>query len=123
MRWATDERRLAEACRAVLKFMHRQAIACTWGRADLAFSEMMSLETAKRVWQARLDPRRQPSRRPIRMPPRPRSTEASWHKPNSKAAESCIMHGLFVGWPLNLVTARGVRWDSREFSSEWNAEV
>jgi TnpA family transposase len=59
MRWAADERRLAEACGAVLTFMHRHAVASTWGRADLASSDMMSLETAKRVWQARLDPRRQ----------------------------------------------------------------
>jgi TnpA family transposase len=29
------------------------------GRSDLASSDMMSLETTKRVWQARLDPRRQ----------------------------------------------------------------
>jgi TnpA family transposase len=59
MRWAADERRLAEACSAVLTFMHRHPIAATWGRSDLASSDMMSLETAKRVWQARLDPRRQ----------------------------------------------------------------
>jgi len=59
MRWAADERRLAEACGAVLAFMHRHAVATTWGRSDLASSDMMSLETTKRVWQARLDPRRQ----------------------------------------------------------------
>jgi TnpA family transposase len=59
MRWAADERRLAEACSAVLTFMHRFSVATTWGRSDLASSDMMSLETAKRVWQARLDPRRQ----------------------------------------------------------------
>jgi TnpA family transposase len=59
MRWAADERRLAEACSAVLTFMHRHPVATTWGRADLASSDMMSLETTKRVWQARLDPRRQ----------------------------------------------------------------
>src|ERR1700679_4246476 len=58
MRWAADERRLAEACGAVLTFMHRHAIATTWGRSDLASSDMMSLETTKRVWQARLGPRR-----------------------------------------------------------------
>jgi TnpA family transposase len=39
--------------------MHRHAVATTWGRSDLASSDMMSLETTKRVWQARLDPRRQ----------------------------------------------------------------
>ena len=59
MRWVADEHRLADACSAVLTFMHRHPIATTWGRADLASSDMMSLETAKRVWQARLDPRRQ----------------------------------------------------------------
>jgi hypothetical protein len=59
MRWAGDERRLAEACTAVLGYMHRHPIAATWGRSDLASSDMMSLETRQRVWQARLDPRRQ----------------------------------------------------------------
>jgi TnpA family transposase len=59
MRWAGDERRLALACQAVLEFMQRHAIATTWGRADLASSDMMSLETSRRVWQARQDPRRQ----------------------------------------------------------------
>jgi hypothetical protein len=46
MRWAADERRLADACGAVLTFMHRHAVATTWGRADLA-SDMMSLETRR----------------------------------------------------------------------------
>ena len=59
MRWAGDERRLTEACQAVLEFMQRHAIAASWGRADLASSDMMSLETSRRVWQARQDPRRQ----------------------------------------------------------------
>ena len=59
MRWASDERRLAEACSAVLAFMQRHPIASSWGRSDLASSDMMSLETSKRVWQARVDRRRQ----------------------------------------------------------------
>jgi TnpA family transposase len=59
MRWAGDERRLRLACQAVLEYMQTHPIAATWGRADLASSDMMSLETSKRVWQARLDPRRQ----------------------------------------------------------------
>jgi TnpA family transposase len=58
MRWAGDERRLAQACQAVLEFMQRHPTATTWGRSDLASSDMMSMETTKRVWQARLDPRR-----------------------------------------------------------------
>jgi TnpA family transposase len=59
MRWAGDERRLAQACVAVLGYMHRHPIAANWGRSDLASSDMMSLETRQRVWQARIDPRRQ----------------------------------------------------------------
>ena len=59
MRWAGDERRLAEASAAVLAHMRRHPIAATWGRSDLASADMMSLETRQRVWQARLDPRRQ----------------------------------------------------------------
>ncbi len=59
MRWAGDERRLAQACQAVLLFMHRHPIAAAWGRTDLASADMMSLETSRRVWQARIDPRRQ----------------------------------------------------------------
>src|SRR3546814_17868781 len=58
MRWARDERRLSQACQAVLEFMQRHPIAATWGRSDLASSDMMSMETTKRVWQAWLDPRR-----------------------------------------------------------------
>ena len=53
-----DERRLGLACQAVLEFMQGHPIATTWGRSDLASSDMMSMETTKRVWQARLDPRR-----------------------------------------------------------------
>ena len=58
MRWAADERRLAQASQAVLAFMQRHPIAESWGRADLASADMMSMETTKRVWQARIDPRR-----------------------------------------------------------------
>src|SRR5258708_6961459 len=59
MRWAGDERRLAEASAAALAYMRQHPIAATWGRSDLASSDMMSLETRQRVWQARIDPRRQ----------------------------------------------------------------
>ena len=61
MRWAGDERRLNQACQAVLQFMQRHPIAATWGRTDLASSDMMSMETTQRVWQARQDPRRNTS--------------------------------------------------------------
>jgi TnpA family transposase len=61
MRWAGDERRLSQACHAVLEFMQRHPIAATWGRTDLASSDMMSMETTQRVWQARQDPRRNTS--------------------------------------------------------------
>ena len=59
MRFAADERRLAQASRAVLEYMHRHPITAAWGRSDLASSDLMSLETSRRVWQARIDPRRQ----------------------------------------------------------------
>ena len=58
MRWAGDERGLAQAYTAMLSYMHRHPIA-SWRRSNLASSDMVSLETRQRVWQARLDPRRQ----------------------------------------------------------------
>lgn len=58
MRRIADERALRQAADAVLQFMHRHPITEHWGRADLASSDMMSLETARKVWQARADPRR-----------------------------------------------------------------
>src|SRR3546814_18455292 len=53
MRWARDERRLSQACQAVLEFMPRHPIAATWGRADLASSEIMNMETTTQRWHAR----------------------------------------------------------------------
>lgn len=53
-----DERKLRQAADAVLVFMHQHPIAQHWGRADLASSDMMSLETTRTVWRARADPRR-----------------------------------------------------------------
>ncbi|UBM07889.1 Tn3 family transposase [Cupriavidus metallidurans] len=53
-----DERKLRQAADAVLGFMHQHPIAQHWGRADLASSDMMSLETTRTVWRARADPRR-----------------------------------------------------------------
>lgn len=58
MRMVADERKLRQAADAVLEFMNRHPIAAHWGRAELASSDMMSLETARTVWQARADPRR-----------------------------------------------------------------
>ncbi|MEQ5844410.1 MULTISPECIES: Tn3 family transposase [Paraburkholderia] len=58
MKRLEDERTLRTAADAVLRFMHEHPIAAHWGRADLASSDMMSLETTRTVWQARADPRR-----------------------------------------------------------------
>lgn len=58
MHRVADERVLRQAADAVLDFMHRHPIAEHWGRAELASSDMMSLETTRTVWQARADPRR-----------------------------------------------------------------
>jgi TnpA family transposase len=38
--------------------MHRHPISATWGRSDLASSDMTSMETSQRVFVARNDPRR-----------------------------------------------------------------
>lgn len=53
-----DERKLRQAADAVLTYMHQHPLARHWGRADLASSDMMSLETTRTVWRARADPRR-----------------------------------------------------------------
>ncbi len=58
MKRLEDERMLRKAADAVLEYMHEHPIAAHWGRADLASSDMMSLETTRTVWQARADPRR-----------------------------------------------------------------
>ncbi|WP_162071090.1 Tn3 family transposase [Burkholderia sp. THE68] len=58
MKRLADERKLRLAADAVLEFMHEHPIAAHWGRSDLASSDMMSLETTRKVWQARADPRR-----------------------------------------------------------------
>lgn len=58
MKRLEDERMLRLAADAVLEFMHEHPVAAHWGRADLASSDMMSLETTRAVWQARADPRR-----------------------------------------------------------------
>ncbi|AUT66534.1 Tn3 family transposase [Paraburkholderia terrae] len=58
MKRLEDERMLRLAADAVLEFMHEHPVAACWGRADLASSDMMSLETTRSVWQARADPRR-----------------------------------------------------------------
>ncbi|MBU9546209.1 Tn3 family transposase [Burkholderia multivorans] len=58
MKRLADERMLRTAADAVLEFMHEHPIAAHWGRADLASSDMMSLETTRTIWRARADPRR-----------------------------------------------------------------
>lgn len=52
MKRLADERKLRLAADAVLEFMHEHPIAAHWGRSDLASSDMMSLETTRKVWQA-----------------------------------------------------------------------
>src|ERR1700677_433479 len=49
MRWAGDERRLADASATVLAFMRQHPIAATWGRSDLDSSDIMDLEARPRV--------------------------------------------------------------------------
>src|SRR3546814_17353378 len=49
MRWERDERRLSQACQAVLEFMQRHPIAATRGRSDLASSARKSVESGQSV--------------------------------------------------------------------------
>lgn len=58
MKRLCDERLLRQASDAVVQYLHRFGIAGHWGRANLASSDMMSLETERSIWQARADPRR-----------------------------------------------------------------
>ena len=53
-----DDRKLRLASDAALQYVLRFEIAKHWGRAELASSDMMSLETPRAIWQARADPRR-----------------------------------------------------------------
>jgi hypothetical protein len=58
MNRVADVRTLQQAADAVLEFMRRHPIVEHWGRADLATSDMISLETTRTVWQTRADPGR-----------------------------------------------------------------
>lgn len=58
MRWLEQETQVREANAMVFEYMHSHPIAQHWGRADLASSDMMSLETSRNMWSARADPRR-----------------------------------------------------------------
>ncbi|MBB3262128.1 hypothetical protein F4827_007008 [Paraburkholderia bannensis] len=58
MKRLEDKRTLRLAADAVLEFVQEHPVAAHWGRADLASSDTMSLETTRTVWQARADPRR-----------------------------------------------------------------
>ncbi|MDG0854458.1 Tn3 family transposase [Roseateles puraquae] len=53
-----SERQLRASADAVFQYMQQFEIAGHWGRADLASSDMMSLEIPRNIWQARADPRR-----------------------------------------------------------------
>ena len=52
-----EEGRLAEANSTVVQFMRRHPIVSEWGTPGLASSDMMSVETSRRLWNARVDPR------------------------------------------------------------------
>ena len=52
MKRLCDERLLRQASDAVVQYLPRFGIAGHWGRANLASSDMMSLETERSIWQA-----------------------------------------------------------------------
>jgi TnpA family transposase len=59
MRRLEDEALLRRANEDVLAFMHRHPIARLWGNGLAASADMMSLDTTRRLWMSRVDPRRQ----------------------------------------------------------------
>ena len=58
MRVLESPGRLQNAIQRVVEFMNGHAITHTWGDGTLASSDMMSLETSRHLWYARIDPRR-----------------------------------------------------------------
>ena len=58
MRVLEEEGRLADANLCVVQFMRRHPVVAHWGKEGLASSDMMSVEASRRLWNARIDPRR-----------------------------------------------------------------
>lgn len=58
MRGLEDDRGFRRANDAAVAFMRRHPIAKHWGEGTTASSDMMSLETSRHLWRARMDPRR-----------------------------------------------------------------
>jgi TnpA family transposase len=58
MRGLEDERGFRHANEAAVAFIRRHPIAKYWGEGKTASADMMSLETSRRLWRARMDPRR-----------------------------------------------------------------
>jgi TnpA family transposase len=53
-----DAQRIRMANDVVASFQRQQAVVQTWGDGKLASSDMMSMDVARQIWSARLDPRR-----------------------------------------------------------------
>lgn len=58
MRGLEDDRVFRRANEAVVEFIRRHAIAAHWGDGSWASADMMSLDTSRHLWRARMDPRR-----------------------------------------------------------------
>lgn len=58
MRLLESDGVVAEANRVVVEYQRRHRVARHWGAANLASSDMMSLDASRHLWNARVDPRR-----------------------------------------------------------------
>jgi TnpA family transposase len=58
MHFMEDEKLLRKANETVLAYFYRHPITKNWGAGISASSDMMSLETSRHLWTARVDPRR-----------------------------------------------------------------
>ncbi len=57
MRVLEEEGRLSETNLSVMQFMRRHPVVMQWGEAGLASADMMTVESSRRLWNARVDPR------------------------------------------------------------------
>lgn len=53
-----DDSRVRAASDAIASFHRRLPVAAIWGDGSLASSDMMSLDVSRKIWNARLDPKR-----------------------------------------------------------------
>ena len=57
MQFLQEDGRLSESSSAVMQFMRRHPIVTQWGETGLASADMMTVESSRKLWHSRVDPR------------------------------------------------------------------